>query len=198
MGRPGLVALMCAFMTCGLVVVAGCGGDADGPYVGDMDDRSYSGQVTSEGTVARESAAGGTVSITDFKGRFVWAEYAAPWCQVCGSQVPVVQSVLASMTEQVVFLTVMTSDGQNVHADATRATASGWAQRFGLAPDRVVAGKNLSSWTVPTHILYSPEGQTLLRHTGLLPADRLGPLLAARVADWKEWRKTGKKADWMR
>lgn len=182
------------------LVVAGCGGDEqpDNPYVGNMNDFSYSGQVTPDQTMYRASASGRDVSIAQFEGRFVWTDYAGPWCQPCVAQAQAVKSIEGAFRDRVVFLTVMTSASAQYEDVPTRQTAEAWAQRFRLDPERVVVATNLWAWTVPTHILYSPRGQTLYRSTGYLPAERITTVLGVHMRDWENWNRTGKTADWMK
>src|SRR5213592_4972457 len=124
-----------------------------------MNDRSYAGQVSPSGVTRRVNAGGNMVAIEEFRGHFVWADYAAPWCQPCIPQAQAIKQVETSLGERVVFLTVMTSASEEYASIPDRQTAKAWANRFGLNPERVVAATNLWAWTIPTHILFSPEGQ---------------------------------------
>jgi thiol-disulfide isomerase/thioredoxin len=183
-----------------LLVMAGCGGDRqpDNPYLGNMNDFSYSGQVTPDEIIYRISASGRDVSIAEFEGHFIWADYAGPWCQPCVNQAQAIKSLENNFGDRVVFLTVMTSKSPQYEDVPDRQTALAWAGRFGLDPDKVVVATNLWAWTVPTHILYSPEGHTLYRSTGYLPADQIASLLSTYIRDWERWERTGERADWMR
>jgi thiol-disulfide isomerase/thioredoxin len=195
-GRKWIVALVIG----PLLVAAGCGGDKapDNPYIGNMDDFSYSGQVTPDGVTYRVSASAKQVSVAQFDGRFVWTDYAAPWCQPCVTQAQAIKSLERTLGDRVVFLTVITSASEKYEDVPDQQTARAWAQRFGLDPDRVVAATNLWAWKIPTHILYSPKGQTLYRSTGYLPAEEIQGLLNRYIIDWEKWDRTGEKADWMR
>src|SRR5437867_4050844 len=84
----------------------------DDPYVGNMNDSSYTGQVTPGGVTRRVNADGNMVVIEEFKGHFVWADYAATWCQPCISQAPALKELEKSLGARVVFLTVMSSASQ--------------------------------------------------------------------------------------
>ncbi len=183
-----------------LLVTAGCGGDkrSDNPYLGNMNDFSYSGQVTPDGTIYRVSANGRDVSVAEFKGRFVWADYAGPWCQPCVTQAQAIESIENTFGDRVVFLTVVTSKSPQYEDVPDQQTAKTWAGRFGLDPDRVVVATNLWAWTIPTHVLYSPQGQTLYRSTGYLPAEQITDLLSTYMRDWERWDRSGERADWMR
>jgi hypothetical protein len=184
----------------GVILMAGCGGDESprNPHVGNMDDYSYSDQVKPAGIMYRVSASGKQVSIGQFKGWFVWADYAAPWCQPCVPQATAIKSLERSLGDRVVFLTVITSASEKYEDVPDQQTAMAWAQRFGLDPDRVLAATNLWAWKIPTHILYSPKGQTLYRWTGYLPAEEIQSLLNRYIIDWERWDRTGEKAGWMR
>ena len=60
----------------GFCLVQGCGKSAsnDNPYVGNMNDVSYSGQWTDDVCVYRVNALGEEVCVADFEGQFVWAD----------------------------------------------------------------------------------------------------------------------------
>jgi len=96
----------------------------------------------------------------------------------------------------VIFLTVMTSL-EGYGSPATQETARKWAERFQLRAERVLAA-DLTSMTIPAHILFSPTGQTLYRHTGLLTAEEIKQILSDRTRDWARWWDSGTKSDWMK
>ncbi len=197
-GRSGGTWLACLLLGA-LLAEAGCGRKPpDYPYVGNMDDSSYAGQVTPGHVVRRVTANGSDLSIAEFEGRFVWADYAAPWCEPCVAQARAIISVEKSFGEEAVFLTVMTSASPKYEDVPDRRTAQAWARRFRLDPERVVAATNLWAWTIPTHILFSPEGQALYRFTGYLSAEQIEDILSRYMRDWEKWSSTGETADWMR
>lgn len=171
--------------------------DPDNPYLGNMHDFSYSGQVTPEGITARINALGEKVSITKFKGQFVWADYAAPWCHPCESQARVIKELEGAFGNDVVFLTVITSTAPKYNSSATQKTAKDWANRFQLNPQYVLAA-SLWYMRVPTHILFSPTGQTLYRAEGYMSKDQINAILSAYIYDWKNWTEHNYKAKWMR
>ena len=188
-------------VACLMALICGCEQQQhgpDNPFIGNMDDYSYSGQRSPNHVTSRMSANGKQVSIVDFEGRFVWADYAAPWCGPCAPQAKAIKRLENAYGDKVVFLTIMTSESPEYEDIPTVQTARAWAQRFGLNPDRVVFATNLWAWTIPTHILYSPEGQTLYRSTGYLAADEIKSILTRYAQDWEIWSKIGQKASWMR
>ena len=92
---------------------------------------------------------GNMVAIEEFKGRFVWADYAAPWCRPCISQAQAIKEVEKSLGEGVVFLTVMTSATEEYASIPDQHTAKAWANRFGLNPEwrRQTCGRGQSRHT---------------------------------------------------
>jgi len=190
-----LIMLPAFVLSCGDVDVKK---DTNNPYVGNMNDFSYSKQRTDGELIYRVNANGQMVSIVDWEGRFIWADYAAPWCEACEAQARAMKSLEHAFSDDVVFMTVMTSASPDYQSIPTHETARAWAQRFGLNPNRVVAATNLWAMTIPTHVLYSPEGQTLFRMTGYLTADQIRSILFRYAEDWKSWAKDGVIADWMR
>jgi thiol-disulfide isomerase/thioredoxin len=180
-----------------LIFVTGCG-EADDPYVGVMSDTSYGGQVTAERTKHRVSANGRKVAISGFRGRYVWADSAAPWCSPCIPQSQTIRRLQDSVGESVIFLTVMTSETPG-HADIPdQGTALSWSKRFGLNPDHVVAAKDQYGRIIPSHMLFSPEGHTLYAATGLMSESQIREVLTQYMRDWDEWSQTAHRFKWMR
>lgn len=174
---------------------AGCGSpypEPDSP-VGNMADSSYYGQ---RGSVSRPNARGELVAYEQFAGQFIWAEYAAPWCQPCVPQTQDAHAVDSSYGPEVVFITVMTSDVGGYGDPATVATAAKWASRFGLDPERVLAA-DLTAMTIPKHLLFSPDGHLLFEKTGQMRASEIRDVLDRYMADWRQWKETGWLAEWM-
>ncbi len=163
--------------------------------VGLMSDRSY---FNGRDKPPRISASGNQIATAQFEGKFLWADYAAPWCSPCGPQSRIIAQLDDSMDESIVFLTVMTSETGGYGHPATRQTAQRWAGTHRLDPDLLVAATDLTSVTIPRHIFYSPEGQMLFIKTGTMSAAEIRDVITERSADWKAWKETGKLARWMR
>ena len=188
-----------------LVALGGCdyhdpavgGNQKDNPSVGNMNDHSYSGLVTEGSVVTRVNGLGQPVAMDRFRGKFVWATYAAPWCRPCVSQASAVKTIENESPRRTVFLTVMTSKSTKYNDVPNQETARVWADRFGLDRSCVLAATNLWAWTVPAHILYSPHGQTLYRSTGYLSADQIRYIRNRYVQEWELHATTGKTAGWM-
>lgn len=151
-------------------------------YVGNYGDLSYSG---GRGKLYGPNALGQPVGADQFEGRFVFVEYAAPWCSSSGPQAVSFRELTRRgkfAGHEVVFLTVMTG-GEEALTPSTRETAAEWARQYGLDPARVVS-EGQSSRTLPQHALFSPMGQTLHRSEGQLSEDQMAALLVRHVGEW--------------
>ena len=162
-------------------------------YTGVMDDFSYAGA----GTIERVNSEGDSVSFNDYGGSFIWADYAAPWCGPCGPQSRAIKA-LANKYDDIVFISVMTSNSTNYEDSATIDTARQWASKYGLDPTLTLAADNLWSKTIPHHVFFSPDGQTLYRHTGSLSAAAIESTIDQRSDHWLSWKENGDRANWMR
>ena len=93
--RPKPFVWILALGIIGFCLVLGCGKSRTNanPYVGNMDDYTYSGQRSDEGCVYRVNGHGEEVCVADFEGRFVWADYAAPWCRPCVAQAKIIKAL---------------------------------------------------------------------------------------------------------
>ena len=167
------------------------------PFVGNMNDFSYSGQLTDDSCVYRMNALGEEVCVVEFQERFVWVDYSAPWCTPCASQAKVIKALENEVGHQAVFLTVITSASAEHQSMPTQQTARRWARRFGLFPARVVVATDKWGMTVPTHILFSPTGQTLYRAKGFHSKKLIRKIMESYMRDWNNWSDTGAVADWM-
>ncbi|MCK5849335.1 MAG: thioredoxin family protein [Kiritimatiellae bacterium] len=187
-----------------LTVVIGCGqkgpvkrswGSMKGlsKIVGNMNDVSYSSGRTQK---PRPNALGEPVSMTDFEGSFVWAEYAAPWCKACAWQTPVTKKVEKEMGDMMVFLHIMTGRSNKYNDHATVDTAKAWTSRFGLNAKRVLAAE-LWFKTIPEHRFYSPQGHTLFVYVGALSADQICEVISYYKTGYDNWCKTDEPAEWM-
>jgi hypothetical protein len=190
MSRPirlVLAAVVAVLMLC-------CDGSASSESrIGNLGDRSYGGLRSRP---PRPSASGEPLDMTRFDGRFVWADYAAPWCSTCSRQVPELEQVRGFLGSDIGFMTVLTSDMGGYGDPASEATARRWASQHRLAPDRVVAA-DLTSMAVPRHVLFSPEGHMLFEWTGYFSAEQILEVTERRMADWEAWKRSGTRAHWM-
>jgi thiol-disulfide isomerase/thioredoxin len=145
------------------VAAFSCSGGGDDPVVGNLDDFSYMGR---RGVPYGPTATGESLDLAAFKGRYVWVDYSAPWCGPCVSQAPTIRRLEHAYNGRVVFLTVLVSDS-SPRKPATRATARVWASQHQLEEAHVAAGREAVRY-IPTHVLFSPMGQTLFRKSGVL------------------------------
>jgi len=175
--RP-LVVLLIATLT----LSPACSGGKPDPYVGNMTDFSYGGRISKE---YGPSASGRNIEIADFKGRFVWIDFAAPWCPPCRRQAPIVRDLEKSYGNKVVFITMMTSDA-SWSAPATEYTARQWAKQYGLDPAHVTPTSERAR-TIPQHIIFSPLGQTLDWNIGLMTDIQIRSALAKQMREWNQW-----------
>lgn len=185
-----------------LTLVVSCGptqySSAADPYLGIMTDLSYGGLVTPGAEVRRLNANGSAVSMNQFAGRFVWADYAAPWCQPCVSQSQAIAALEKSNSSKIIYLTVLTSKSAKYNDVPDVSSAKSWARRFGLEGDRVLVATNLWSGTIPHHILFSPDGQMLYKSTGVLSGAQIQSTASRFIKDWTAWKETGSPAPWMK
>lgn len=138
------------------------------------------------GQEPRPNALGEPVRFEDFAGRFLWVEYAAPWCGPCDRQAGEAKAFkLRAPQGELSLLTVMTSEMGGYGHPATIATAKAWAQKHGL-PAAAVLAADLTHKTVPEHILFSPEGHTLFIRQGLLSAEEMERLFLEHKGKWEE------------
>ena len=144
------------------VLVVSCSGGGDDPLVGNMEDFSYMGR---RGVPYGPSATGESVDLAAFQGKYIWVDYSAPWCGPCVSQAPTIRRLEHAYDGKVVFLTILVSDA-SPRTPANRATARQWASRHQLDAAHVAAGREAVRY-IPTHILFSPMGQTLFRKSGV-------------------------------
>jgi len=128
-------------------------GTAHAGAYGGMEGRSYG-----------LNAHGRPINPEQFKGQYLWVEYAAPWCGHYPRQAAETRKTHHAFGSNVAFLTVLTSE--QVMQPASVATAERWAKRHKLDDRFVVAGSN-TSMTVPQHRLYGPDGELLYTGRGV-------------------------------
>lgn len=121
------------------------------------------------------------VGESTFAGAFLWVDMEGPRCVTSTTQAQTIRALTASRAD-VTFLTLVTADRDPL-STPDQGSARRWASAHGLPPARVVAYD--STMTVPRHILYSPTGQTLLRHTGYLPPEQLQAILTGQLRRWQ-------------
>ena len=158
-----------------------------------MNDTSYSSGRMQK---PRLNALSQPVSMSSFEGKFIWVEYAAPWCSVCTWQAPETKKVENEKEGEMAFLTIMTGKSNKYNDHASVDTAKTWARRFKLNPKNVLAAE-LWFKTIPEHRLYSPKGHTLFVHAGALPASQIEEVISYYQTGYDHWIKTDESAAWM-
>jgi len=158
-----------------------CQGRPDGGAV-DMADFSYGGR---RGEMYGPTASGETFDLAQFRGRFVWVDYSAPWCGPCNGQAPVIQKLERTYEGEVVFLTLLQSD-RDPRTPASERTARQWASQYRLEPAHVAASEEGARF-VPTHILFSPLGQTLYTKAGLHTENHVRTSLDRAMRRYRAW-----------
>lgn len=163
----------------------GCtGGDSGGDlYLQNMNDFSYGGR---RDKVIGTSASGETVKLSQYSGKFVWVDFSAPWCGPCRRQASVIKNLESRYTDRVVFLTLMTSDN-SPREPATVQTALAWAKQYGLDPRHVMTSSERTR-VIPTHLVFSPAGQTLYFESGVHSESLIKSRLAGMMREWNTWR----------
>ena len=149
-----------------------------------MNDFSYS---NGRGKTYGPNAYGKLVGLDQFEGKFIWVDYASPWCSSCPKQASIMKNLELSFGSKVIFLTVISGDSEP-NIPATQETARKWAERFKLDPAKVVA-EGPSYRTVPQHALFSPLGQTLYRKEAYHNVDQIKSVISEKVQEWKNWQE---------
>ena len=151
------------------------------PVIGNMGNESY----WSDGEIPYKNGLGKSVRLDQFEGYFVWLDCSAPWCGPCQRQAPVLRKLERPFAEDVVFLTLLTSDYEP-NVVATAGTARTWADHYKLDPAAVLASRSQCG-VVPQHTLFSPFGQTLYHQVGYHTEAQIRATLAAKMAAWNRW-----------
>jgi thiol-disulfide isomerase/thioredoxin len=163
-------------------IVFSCSGGSDDPVVGNLDDFSY---MARRGVPYGPTATGESLDLAAFKGKYVWVDYSAPWCGPCVSQAPTIRQLEHAYEGKVVFLTVLVSDS-SPRNPATRNTARVWAAQHKLDEAHVAAGQERVRY-IPTHILFSPMGQTLFRKSGVFSEGQIRSTIEGQMRVYAGW-----------
>ncbi len=143
-----------------LVVTASCGSGSDDP------------QSTPPRAGTFVDGNGEIVSLSKFRGRYAWVDYAAEWCAACTPQTMAIKSVSGSASDKLAFITIMVTERDGYGYPSTQITAARWASRFNLDPSRVWAGQVRHRF-LPRNLLYSPQGDLLFDQVGELNAKQI-------------------------
>jgi thiol-disulfide isomerase/thioredoxin len=185
--KPVIAAIVLTSIIVAVALTPGCSTDKADPYVGNMLDFSYANRRDKE---YGPSANGHTLRMADYKGHFVWIDFAAPWCSPCQRQAPVIRNLEKDYGERIIFLTMMTTDASG-RGPANTHTARQWARQHHLDPSRVVPTGERAR-TIPQHLLFSPLGQTLEWRIGLMSDADIRAVLAQHTREWNRWYQENK------
>lgn len=151
-----------------VVVIAGCGAGTDDHQIAPPPAGTF---VDGDGK---------SVSLNDFKGRYLWIDYAAEWCAACTPQTRAIKSVAGTAPDKLAFITIMVTERGGYGHPSTTATAKRWASRFSLDPSRVWAGQ-VRHRILPRNLLYSPQGEVLFDQVGELNVRQIQEEIARHV-----------------
>ena len=110
------------------------------------------------------------VSLSDYRGRFVYVDFWASWCKPCREALPFyerLQSEIGSESLQIVGI------GIDDDPDAARAFLEKWPVSYPTLSD--IDGAVLRAYgvkTMPTGFLVDPDGRVRLKHRGFRKKDR--------------------------
>jgi len=154
-----------------------------------MEDFSYGGR---RGDISGSTAAGESIRVDQFSGRFVWVDYSAPWCGPCVRQASIMRKVEHAYAGKAVFLTAIISEN-DPRTPATEHTARRWASQFKLDPAHVIASEENARY-IPTHIVFSPMGQTLYFKSGVHSETEIRAQLDHAIRVWDNWYAENKNS----
>lgn len=124
-------------------------------------------------------ATGREVSFSEYVGEYLWVDYAAEWCSYCEPQARTLKGLERNYGDKLKFLTVVAGT-KKVMEPPTAETATNWARRFNLDPNKVLA--YFSTNTLPYHILYAPSGKILFQGSGLYNANKITNILKTHIS----------------
>ena len=121
---------------------------------------------------------GNVVSLDDFRGNYIWVDYAAEWCSYCAPQTQTIKSLDRKIGNKILFITVVTGT-REVMKPPTAESAKNWAKRFNLDSQKVLA--KFSTDRLPYHILYSPSGDVIYQGSGLYNATKITGIIKSHT-----------------
>ncbi|HEX8939364.1 MAG TPA: TlpA disulfide reductase family protein [Candidatus Limnocylindrales bacterium] len=125
------------------------------------------GQVPPDFTAM--TADGKTVRLSDLKGKPVWLNFGATWCQDCRSEVPDVEAAWQKYQGQGLVLVAVYQDDAASAADYVRRV--GITYRMAVDADTAIASR-YDILGIPTHVFIGRDGTVkAFRIGGLKPDD---------------------------
>lgn len=128
-----------------------------------------------------ELASGVTVSLSDYRGRYVLVNFFASWCTVCQSEEPQLEAFLHSRPDGMrpAILGVLYGDTRSDGIKFERSEKATWPSVFDPG------GRIASDWGVgslPRSYLVSPNGEVVACILGGITATQLDHLLEQKAA----------------
>ncbi len=120
------------------------------------------------------TADGGTIVLSELKGKRVFLNFWATWCPPCRSEMPAIQSVWEGKDSDVAFIAVNIQEAKAKVAEFVEANG----YTFPVALDgsaRVASGYLVRA--IPTSFVIGPDGVVTGKHIGVLTAKQLETLL---------------------
>jgi thiol-disulfide isomerase/thioredoxin len=132
---------------------------------------------------------GKVLHLSDFKGRWLLVNFWAPWCPMCASEVPTLNSLNKRDDFAVIGIsldygseTSAVKDFAEKHGFAVAAIVPGGARRDQNSPFRQVGPVDF----FPTSYLYAPDGEIVMFIPGLVKEEKLRAFM-------KNWEKKAAK-----
>lgn len=121
---------------------------------------------------------GETVSLKEFRGRFVLLDFWATWCGPCRQSMPLLEHLQQEHPDDLVLLAVNLSEADDTVRDYLRS--EGLSVTVLMDRDGSV-GRAYGVSEIPTQVLIDPKGQTAYRQVGFTPM--MIPALKQRIGE---------------
>ncbi len=117
---------------------------------------------------------GSTVTLVEFQGEPLIVNFFASWCGPCRAEMPDFEQVHMARQDEVVFL--------GISHDLDQGTWKALVEETGVTFETVFQPQQelytaLDAKGMPTTVFFSPTGEVVYQHTGLLTDDRLEELI---------------------
>jgi thiol-disulfide isomerase/thioredoxin len=189
------VPLLVAGVLAGVPVLAGCGQEQPGTASGDTQFVKGTGQITEVPRGQRRAApdisgpavGGGTVRLSDHRGKIVVVNVWGSWCAPCRAEAPHLAKVAKDTKDEgVVFLGINTRDLDKANARAfERSYGVEYPSIYDPSGEQILKFPrgSLSPQTIPSTVVLDREGRIAVRALTELGEKDLRDLLAPLVAE---------------
>jgi peroxiredoxin len=124
-----------------------------------------------------ESISGGTVSLSDLRGRVVIIDFWATWCPPCEFQIPILNEVYAAHPNGEVEILGISVDTEG--AEKVREYIRKHDARYPILMGDEALARRFGAPGFPSLIVIDPEGRIEGVHVGLIEAPDLEQFIAA-------------------